>query len=88
MQKQKLHICKFFCDFLPPNPCIYHKKSSIFAADFENKRIMTDVRLPKITLTVEAKPWPANHVARVTSFRPVSTRVRQPRIIEAQVLAQ
>ena len=49
---------------------------------------MTDVRFPKITLTVEAKPWPANHVARVTSFRPVSTRARQPRIIEAQVLAQ
>lgn len=64
------------------------KKIRTFAADFENKRIMTDVRFPKITLTVEAKPWPANHVARVTSFRPVSTRARQPRIIEAQVLAQ
>lgn len=49
---------------------------------------MKDIRFPNITLTVEAKPWPANHVARVTSFRPVSTRVRQPRIIEAQVLAQ
>ena len=49
---------------------------------------MKDIRFPDITLTVEAKPWPANHVARVTSFRPISTRVRQPRIIEAQVLEQ
>ena len=77
-----------FGHFFAPKPLHISKKSSIFAADFENKRIMTDVRFPKITLTVEAKPWPANHVARVTSFRPVSTRARQPRIIEAQVLAQ
>ena len=52
------------------------------------KLIMKEIRFPNITFTVEAKPWPVNHVARVTSFRPVSTRVRQPRIIEAQVLAQ
>lgn len=49
---------------------------------------MKDIQFPNITFTVEAKPWPANHVARVTSFRPVSTRVSQPRIIEAEVLAQ
>ena len=49
---------------------------------------MKEVRFPNITVEVEAKPWPSNHVARVTSFRPVSARDRQPRIIEAQVLAQ
>lgn len=49
---------------------------------------MKEIRFPNITVTVEAKPWPANHIARVTSFRPVSARVHQPRIIEAQVLAQ
>ena len=62
------------------------KNICIFATQL--RLIMKDIRFPDITLTVEAKPWPANHVARVTSFRPVSTRVRQPRIIEAQVLAQ
>ena len=48
---------------------------------------MKDVRFPDITVTVDAKPWPTGHVARVTSFRPVSTRISEPRIIEAQVIA-
>ena len=47
---------------------------------------MNTSTFPKITTVVQAKPWAAGHVARVTSYRTMSTEPKQPRIIESQVL--
>lgn len=43
--------------------------------------------LPIFTTIVEAEPWPANHVARITSSRITRKAPTQPRIIESRVLA-
>ena len=41
---------------------------------------------PSITTTVQAEPLEKGHVARVTSFRPVTTTPKQHRTIVASVL--
>ena len=39
---------------------------------------MKEIQFPKITLTVEARPWPANHVARVLTPFWMKTRRNVP----------
>ena len=47
---------------------------------------MKKVDFPNITTVVQAEPWEKGHVARITSFRPVTNTPKQHRIIEASVL--
>lgn len=46
---------------------------------------MNTIKLPKVTVAVQAEPWPAGHVARITSLCAVSNLPKQPRIIEAHI---
>lgn len=46
---------------------------------------MNKKAFPKITTVVEAEPWHAKHVARITPFRVVSKNPRQ-KPIKAQML--
>jgi hypothetical protein len=48
--------------------------------------IMNKVDFPSITTVVQAEPWGKGHVARITSFRPVTNTPKQHRIIKASVL--
>ena len=46
---------------------------------------MNTIKRPKVTVTVQADPLPEGHVARITSYRAVSSLPKQPRIIEAYI---
>lgn len=47
---------------------------------------MKNVEFPPITTVVQAEPWEKGHVARITSFRPVTNTPKQHRLIVANVL--
>ena len=41
---------------------------------------------PSITTVVQAEPWEKGHVARITSFRPITNMTKQHKTIVANVL--
>lgn len=47
---------------------------------------MKQEEFPSITTVVQAEPWGKGHVARITSFRPVTNTSKQHRTITASVL--
>lgn len=47
---------------------------------------MKNVEFPSITTVVQAEPWGKGHVARITSFRPVTNTPKQHKAIVANVL--
>jgi hypothetical protein len=47
---------------------------------------MKKVDFPSITTVVQAEPWEKGHVARVTSFRPVTNTAKHHKAIVANVL--
>lgn len=47
---------------------------------------MKNVDFPSITTVMQAEPWEKGHVARITSFRPVTNTLKQHRPIVASVL--
>ena len=49
---------------------------------------MKKAEFPSITTVVQAEPWEKGHVARITSFRPVTNTPKQHRSIVSSVLPQ
>ena len=47
---------------------------------------MKKIVFPSITTIVQAEPWEEGHVARITSFRPVTSTPKQHTAIVASVL--
>ena len=47
---------------------------------------MKNTDFPSITTVVQAEPWGKGHVARITSFRPVTNSPKQHKPIVANVL--
>ena len=45
-----------------------------------------NVDFPNITTTVYAKPWPAGHVARITSTRVTCGTPRKHKVIESYIV--
>ena len=47
---------------------------------------MKKIDFPSITTVVQAEPWEKGHIARITSFRPVTNTPKQHKPIVASVL--